>query len=106
VRTIYIKAGYQKNPHYWAIKLSKSSSIETIEGHQPQAIVKGDTQIGGLTITTPERSHVVISNLQGQQIHQFTSGANVTTHIPSLVKGIYLVTIQHGASSVTYKVGL
>ena len=106
VRTIYIKVGYQKNPHYWAIKLSKSSSIETVEGHQPQAIVTGDTQIGGLTITTPERSHVVISNLQGQQIHQFTSGANVTTHIPSLVKGIYLVTIQHGASSVTYKVGL
>ncbi len=110
VRTIYIKAGYQKNPHYWTIKLSKSSSIETVEGHQPQAIVTGDTQMGGLLLTIPEKlatkgCKVVLANVGGQTLYEaFTT--TVHTTLPA-TKGIHLITIHYAnGQSQTIKVAL
>lgn len=110
VRTIYIKAGYQKNPHYWTIKLSKSSSIETVEGHQPQAIVTGDTHMGALLLTIPEKlatkgCKVMITTLGGQTLYQgFTTNVHTTLPAP---QGIHLITIHFAnGQSQTIKVAL
>ena len=103
IRTIYIKAEYQKNLHSWTITLNNSSDIEAIDREQPVTISKAD---GKLSITTPVGCNIKVTNLSGQFICQTHAIKSQTILTPILSKGIYLITITNGHKSQTIKVSM